>query len=199
MSVYGAAAIGVMEQISPLLCHRRQKRVASFLANLPVYSLPDTTEWLAGLLEAEGSFFQCNRNYPICTISMIDEDIIARVAAHIDAHCRIEKKGLGRQLLYICRVDGISAVTVMQRIYPFMGLRRQAQIEAALRDYAPLGHVVGERHGRATLTNDEVREIYRRAHTGESTSALANEFGVRPSLVSSIKVGRTWRKVTGHT
>src|SRR5262245_27664732 len=95
MSVYGAAAIGVIEQISPLLCHRRQERVASFLVHLPAYSLPDTTEWLAGLLEAEGSFFQCNRNYPICSISMIDEDIIARVAAHIGAHYRIQKKELG--------------------------------------------------------------------------------------------------------
>ena len=64
-------------------------------------------------------------------------------------------------------------------------------------EYEP-GHLVGEEHGRASLLNSVAREIYRRANTGESTSTLAAEFGIRPSLVSSIKLGRTWGAITGH-
>lgn len=48
------------------------------------------------------------------------------------------------------------------------------------------------RQGRAwrKLTLDEIREIYVRAHNGETGSALAREYDVAPCTVSAIKVGR---------
>jgi len=199
-SIYGAKAVQVMEQIYPLLSLRRRQKIAAFI-HPPSHELPDTLAWFAGLMEAEGSFFHARRigrsGYPICSISMVDEDVIARAADFIGMPYRIEKKPLGRQTQYMCRVERIPAIAVMQQITAFMSQRRQAQIMNAIGNYEP-GHLVGEEHGRATLLNGVAREIYRRSNAGESTSVLAAEFGIRPALVSSIKVGRTWGEITGH-
>lgn len=48
----------------------------------------------------------------------------------------------------------------------------------------------GERNGNAKLTDDQCREIIRRARAGEPRSALAEEFGVCLDVVSGLKTGR---------
>lgn len=53
----------------------------------------------------------------------------------------------------------------------------------------------GERASHAKLTEDKVREIRRRAATGESSSGLAAEFGVDPSMIWLINTRRSWRHV----
>lgn len=51
----------------------------------------------------------------------------------------------------------------------------------------------GEEHGSAKLTNEQAREIRRRARAGEVGRRLAEEFNVTPTLISAIKVGRIWK------
>jgi hypothetical protein len=46
---------------------------------------------------------------------------------------------------------------------------------------------------RAKLKEHQVREIYRRVHSGEKQEALACEFRVKQSTISAIKLGIRWR------
>jgi hypothetical protein len=50
----------------------------------------------------------------------------------------------------------------------------------------------GESHGCAKLTAESVREIRRRASTGETSKAIAIDFGVCKATVSQIRTGRHW-------
>ncbi len=43
------------------------------------------------------------------------------------------------------------------------------------------------------ITAVEAREIFKRAHSGERTNALAKEFGIAPTTVSSIKSRHIWK------
>lgn len=54
-------------------------------------------------------------------------------------------------------------------------------------------HRRGERHPLATLSAEQVREIYKRAWAGESHSIIAKEFDIGSSAVSNIKCERVWR------
>ena len=56
----------------------------------------------------------------------------------------------------------------------------------------------GEQSSNARLTEDQVREIYRRAWAGDHQTSLGAEFGVTSQAVSNIKQGHTWAYVTGH-
>lgn len=55
--------------------------------------------------------------------------------------------------------------------------------------------VYGNRHGRAKLNEDAVRDIRRRREGGESVAALASEFGVSSATLSHAATRRTWRHV----
>ena len=57
----------------------------------------------------------------------------------------------------------------------------------------------GERNNTTKLTNQEVLEIYRRVWAGETSAALAIEFGVSRCSIGNIKHGRAWAWLTGHT
>lgn len=57
------------------------------------------------------------------------------------------------------------------------------------------GTAHGEDHGRATLTEAQVREIY--ASTGVSQQELADIHGTTQHNVSNIRRGKTWKHVTG--
>lgn len=49
---------------------------------------------------------------------------------------------------------------------------------------------------RSPLTAEEVEDIYRRCHAGESGVSVAKEYGVSHSVVYQIKNGNSWKKVT---
>jgi len=53
--------------------------------------------------------------------------------------------------------------------------------------------VIGERNGRAKLTNAKVKEIRRLLATGRTEMYLAKRFGVNASTISRIRTGRNWR------
>ncbi|MCK9496739.1 MAG: HNH endonuclease [Dehalococcoidia bacterium] len=52
---------------------------------------------------------------------------------------------------------------------------------------------VGESHGCARLTEEEVIEIRRRVSTGEKSRLVAADYGVSRETVSAIKTGRLWK------
>lgn len=196
-SLYGKPAAQTLVQLYPLLSQRRQSKVAPFLPNMSGLELPDSYEWLAGILEGEGSFFMRQDAYPhpVCVVAMTDEDVIVRAAVLMGGTYLLVTRPF-RKPIYRCSIGSGRAANLMQRIYPLMSTRRQGQIAAAIAGFEA-GRAMGERHVKTTLTNGQVREIYRRAHGGERTSDLAAEFGIAPSVVSAIKTGRTWGHVTG--
>lgn len=67
-----------------------------------------------------------------------------------------------------------------------------------MRDAAVKGRVTrGEASGRSSLTEAQVLAIFARRQAGESTVALAAEYGVSQYTVSHIGRGTTWSWLTG--
>jgi hypothetical protein len=56
----------------------------------------------------------------------------------------------------------------------------------------------GERAGMTKLTEDQVREIYRRAWAGESQRSLGAAYSVSGNAVANIKHRVTWAHVDHH-
>jgi len=93
--------------------------------------------WLAGLLEGEGSFLKgppSRPNAPIVKLEMKDEDVVLRAAELMGAtSCSTAKRDNPKwSTTYIISVRGSRAIALMRRLRPHMGLRRQAQIDAAI-------------------------------------------------------------------
>lgn len=53
----------------------------------------------------------------------------------------------------------------------------------------------GQSHAMAVLTEENVREIRRRAQEGETRVALAREFGCSPSLITLVRHRRRWAHI----
>jgi hypothetical protein len=51
----------------------------------------------------------------------------------------------------------------------------------------------GEGNGHAKLTENQVKDIYARAHRGEQNKSLAAEYGIDRSQVSNIRYQKAWR------
>jgi hypothetical protein len=93
--------------------------------------------WLAGLLEGEGYFGlissrKKNKTYHYARVglTMTDRDIVARVAALLDATVTtVKPSGVSRLSQFRVVLVGQRAVTLMRALYPLMDIRRKAQIE----------------------------------------------------------------------
>jgi len=55
----------------------------------------------------------------------------------------------------------------------------------------------GVQNGQSKLTCEIVRSVWARINARESGASIARDIGVSQTAVSNIKVGRTWRCVTG--
>jgi hypothetical protein len=99
--------------------------------------------WLAGILEGEGSFVVCRRtrhrksgpwtqtSIRVC-LSMTDEDIVVRAAELMGTSYWADGKRDGFKQRFTTHLSGPEGVRLMKFLRPFMGLRRQAQIDKAL-------------------------------------------------------------------
>ena len=58
--------------------------------------------------------------------------------------------------------------------------------------------LVGEKNGRAILSEHLVVQIYKRLMQGEKSSKLAKEFGVERTAISKIKRKELWKHVTDN-
>lgn len=52
----------------------------------------------------------------------------------------------------------------------------------------------GERSYRATLTDSQAIEVFKRAQDGENRSAIARDYGVSRDVVNGIQNGRTFQR-----
>jgi len=50
----------------------------------------------------------------------------------------------------------------------------------------------GEKHGRAKLTENQVRRLLRKYKKGATQKDLAKEYGVHPMTVHKIVTGKKW-------
>lgn len=76
-------------------------------------------------------------------------------------------------------------------------MTRRDNIVHSLRVLGRIRGLRGEQHQDAKLTVEGVREIRRRLTTGETCHSIAKDFGVTPSAIRQIKIGRSWKHVEG--
>lgn len=135
--------------------------------------------WLAGLLEAEGTFLRPPPSMPNCPIvccRMTDRDVVERVAAMFGTRVLSIDKGRYRTE-YAATLKGSRAVTLMSELKPMMGSRRQRAIDSALAAYSP---------PTRKLDFVKAEQIRRRHDGGETASALARSFAVTHPTVRAV-------------
>ena len=99
-------------------------------------------QWLAGLLEGEGTFLRPVPSAPRCPsirLEMCDRDIVVRVArSWRRAVVSIRPRRLGHRTSYVTTIKGRPAIRLMLELAPFMsGIRRRA-IRRAIRRIGPV-------------------------------------------------------------
>lgn len=158
-----------------------------------------TLYWLAGLLEAEGSFVASppsEPNTPRISISMTDEDVIARVADIFSLKYQTwHSKNENHKTVYLVRLRGHRAHDLMRELYPLMSKRRQGQIDRALENYVYSTNNKGENHGNSKLTEEQVREIKIRLAKGELGRQIARDYNISQRAISDINCGKTWHHI----
>lgn len=103
---------------------------------------PGAIHWLAGLLEGEGNFTNSG-GYPVIKVSMCDRDVIARAAELLGGQAiwevndaRARERGWSPG--FATGLGGARGAELMRTVQPLMGTRRQAAIDHALEQYAPV-------------------------------------------------------------
>jgi hypothetical protein len=142
--------------------------------------------WLAGLLEAEGSFLKptpTDPNLPIVGCPMTDRDVVECVAELFGVSPAPIDKG-DRKTQYVARLKGSVAVALMRDLRPLMGARRQLAIDRALRLYhAP----------ERKLSYPAAEDIRRRHDAGETAAALARRYSVTHPTIRAVLRGRIYK------
>jgi hypothetical protein len=70
------------------------------------------------------------------------------------------------------------------------------QSENQLHAYDTSLQASGSKHGRAKLTEEQVREIIERHAAGDSQTSLAREYPDNQSMISKIVRGDFWKRTT---
>lgn len=125
---------------------RRQARAD---VRIGMHLTNDDAQWLAGLLEGEGSFLAgppSARNVPRVALEMTDRDVVVRAARLLavgSVHRGDRHPERGWKPAYRIALKGARAVRTMLALRPLLGEARRAQIDAALASYAPKRAGVG--------------------------------------------------------
>jgi len=146
-----------------------------------------TLLWLAGLLEAEGTFLKpppSEPNLPIVTCRMTDRDVIQRVAQLFGTEvCVIQR---GRFLTqFSARLKGSRAVSLMRDLRPLMGVRRTEAIDVAVSLFRPPIRKL------SYASAEDIRGEYT---LGASVSELARAYEVSRPTIRSALTGRIYRR-----
>jgi hypothetical protein len=138
--------------------------------------------WLAGLLEAEGSFLKpvpSSPRLPIVRCTMTDRDVMDRVAERFGTKTVAIDKGRYRTE-YAAALRGLQAVELMRDLRPLMGERRKHAIDAAVRGYrSPVRKL-------DFSAAEEIREGY---VNGQSVSSLSRGFQISRPTVREVLQG----------
>lgn len=161
--VGSAAALALCKTLYPHMGKRRQHRIDEmllaidgYLANkqnrgfagpqvvIEVADIPSCQEtldlhYLAGILEAEGSFMKSS-GAPVLAIKSTDEDVMERVSKILGQSYRgyerqeKTKSGKSYKKIYLLSLRGTRARSWMERLEPLMSRRRRKQIKTAFSD-----------------------------------------------------------------
>lgn len=135
--------------------------------------------WLAGLLEAEGTFLKpppSSPRSPAVVCRMTDRDVVERVADRFGTAVFAVDKGK-HKTEYGVAAKGSRAAALMRDLRPFMSERRQAAIDHALDLYTPPHY---------KLSYELAEAIRERYAAGETVSSLARSFGVTRQTIHPI-------------
>jgi hypothetical protein len=109
------------------------------LADLIVVDLPDL-QWLAGLLEGEGSFLRPVPSSPRCPsirLEMCDRDVVERSARLLGrAVTPVAPRRPEHRRSYVTAIRGQPAIRLMTELAPLMSAIRRGQIRRAIRGLA---------------------------------------------------------------
>jgi hypothetical protein len=104
-----------------------------------------TFDWAAGLFEGEGNFTlnsvrskEKTYRYPRLQLVTTDEDVLRRF--HDIVGCGFvygpyKPRGIGRKPQFAWRVNGPHALTLAERLRPYLGERRTKQLDQVLTNY----------------------------------------------------------------
>lgn len=192
----GSKAVLLMKLLKSLMSTRRQAQIEKALASykpsykrcadegqaplMPCVSI--TLSWAAGLLEGEGSFMKgppSKSTMPRVTLQMTDLDVMQKIGAVFKVNpCLVNRpKRPQRKPIYSCALIGSGAVALMKQLRPYMGIRRQSQIDKALASYKP-----PKNHDKVYPTREQLL-----SHGECSTSSLAKHYGVSCWYINSVR------------
>ena len=144
--------------------------------------------WLAGLLEGEGSFFPgppSNPGLPVLQVGMADRDVMARVGRLLRAkvHEHPPKKREWKTT-YTIALKGSRAVAWMITLWPLLGERRRSQVERAVASYKP--------RSNHRLTDQTALEALALLADGRSVKEVAARFDVTVWCIYDLRLNRTF-------
>jgi hypothetical protein len=149
----------------------------------------DDLLWLAGLLEGEGSFMRGHPdrpNLPVISLTMTDEDVIARAASVMGVnYCEYDRKPGVWKVMYVIQFKGKRACEIMELLRPHMGARRRGQIDSALGCYE-------DRRKPPALTSEQAAEIRSRYRKHGAAAVIGAEYGISKWMVYAIHQGRAY-------
>lgn len=156
--------------------------------------------WLAGLLEAEGSFISgppSAPNNPRISIAMTDQDVIERVAQICQTTSLVlRSRNEHHKRVYRMLFRGKKAIDLMKRLYPLLAIRRQGQIDSVLENYIDIPLNKGMYNPSAKISERQAKAIKQRLQDGETLTTIAEDYNISVSIVREIKFGRTWKHIT---
>ena len=141
--------------------------------------------WLAGLLEAEGSFLRpppSSPNCPIIACRTTDRDIVERVAKAFGVRVQSNPKGRHRTE-YAATLKGANAVRLMRELRPMLGERRNRAIATSVAAYQPASR---------KLSYVDASEIRQRRAGGQTVAGIAREFGVARQTIHAVLQARIY-------
>lgn len=132
----GAPAIEVMERVWPWMGARRTARISEILGSPAPSAKERGVEWLAGLLEGEGSFYSQPSNPHSVQLSMTDRDVVECAAHMMNAGGVHLRSGDSRpshwRPCWSTRVRKAHAEELLITLLPYMGERRSIRIRELL-------------------------------------------------------------------
>lgn len=138
--------------------------------------------WLAGLLEAEGTFLMPSSSdgSPRVVCYMGDEDVVGRVARIFGTEAFESTRPDRTRVMYTARIGGQPAALLMRDLSPLMGGRRSNRIRDVLDAYEPPAR---------KLDYQMAAEISLLLKAGISVSELSRRFSVSRPTIRQVREG----------
>lgn len=194
----GGKALNLMAEIYPVMSQRRQIRIATLLNRIPSHSFDlNKTEWLAGILEGEGSFLSgspSSPNRPRIQMASTDKDTVDLVAdiLNVKAFGPYEPSNPRAKVYYYTTTRGLRAIDTMLALHPYMGQRRRDDIERIVSNYV-YNPGIGEFNNSVKLSDEQVIQMRRDFDNGCSMQDAMKKYGISRRQVGRIYRGECWQ------